>query len=125
MTLPEPDLQSIEVLALLADPTPMQALLAALRLKGVHVDAVDSLRAARTSFLNSGGHGYLIIGPDVPPGIAKKVVHSLGNIDPDLAMATFGPHLNNRPVLRTAKLSGFHPSSRAGQGALLRFLRSL
>ena len=125
MTLPENDLRRIEVLALLADPKPMQELLTALRRKGVHVDTADSLQAARSSFLNAGGHGYLIIGPDVPPGIAKKVSHSLGTIDPYLAMATFGPQLNGRSALRTAKLAGFHPSSRAGQGALMLFLRSL
>jgi hypothetical protein len=125
MTLPENDLRRIEVLALLADPKPMKALLSALRQEGVHVDSVDSLQAARSAFLNAGGHGYLIIGPDVPPGIAKKVAHSLAKIDPNLAMATFGPQLNGRSTLRTAKLAGFHPSSRAGQGALLRFLRSL
>ncbi|MFT4512532.1 MAG: hypothetical protein ACI91B_001228 [Planctomycetota bacterium] len=125
MTLPEHDLQSIEVLALLADPKPMQALLTALRLEGVHVDAVDDLQTARSKFFSSGGHGCLIIGPDVPPGVANKVAHSLDAIDPELAMATFGPQLNDRSVLRTAKLAGFHPSSRAGLGALLRFLRSL
>jgi hypothetical protein len=125
MTLPEYDLQSIEVLALRSDPKPMQALLLALRRAGLHVDAVDDLQTARSTFFRAGGHGCLVIGPDVPPGIANKVAHSLDGIDPNMAMATFGPQLNGRSLVRTAKLSGFHPSSRAGQGALLRFLRSL
>ena len=125
MTLPEHDLQSIEVLALQADPKPMQALLSALRLEGVHVDVVGDLQTARSTFFRSGGHGCLVIGPDVPPGVANKVAQSLGAIDPDLAMATFGPQLSDRSPVRTARLAGFHPSSRAGQGALLRFLRSL
>lgn len=125
MTLPEHDLQSIEVLALLADPKPMQALLVALRREGVHVDTAYDLQTARSTFFRAGGHGCLVIGPDVPPGAANKVVHSLDAIDPDMAIATFGPQLNDRSVVRTAKLSGFHPSARAGQGALLRFLRSL
>ena len=125
MTLPEHDPSRIEVLALLADPKPMQALLAALRLEGVHIDACSDLHGARSSFLQNGGHNCLVVGPDVAPGIANKVAQTLGAVDPDLAMATFGPQLIDRPVVRTKKLSGFHPSSRAGQGALLRFLRSL
>tara|TARA_R110002072_G_scaffold46591_1_gene128781 strand:+ start:22178 stop:22555 length:378 start_codon:yes stop_codon:yes gene_type:complete len=125
MTSPEHDPRRIEVLALLGDPQPMQALLAALRLEGVHIDTCCDLQGARSTFFQNGGHSGLVIGPNVQPGIANKVAQSLGAIDPDLAMATFGPPLNDRSVLRTKKLSGFHPSSRAGQGALLRFLRSL
>ena len=125
MTLPEKDQRRLGVLALLADPKPMHALLELLRQEGLHVDSVSDLHAARTSFFGSGGHDCLVIAPDVKPGIAAKVAVSLGQIDPGLAIATFGPELSDRSVVRTAKLGAFHPSSRVGQGALLRFLRTL
>ena len=125
MTSPDHDHRRIGVLALLADPKPMNALLDALRLEGVEVDVVDNLHTARSSFFGAGGHDCLIIAPDVRPGVAARVAWSLGQVAPELAMATFGPTLQNRSVVRTAKLAAFHPSSRAGQGALLRFLRSL
>lgn len=119
------DDRNLGVLALLADPKPMQALLAALRDEGLCVDVVEDLPMARTSFFGTGGHDCLIIGPDVRPGLAQQVARSLGTVDPELAMATFGPALDGRSAVRTARLSGFHPGSRAGQGALLRFLRAL
>lgn len=125
MTVPEHDLHRLEVLVLWADRTPMQALLSGLRVEGVQIDTASDLQGARNSFFRSGGHGCLVIGPDVPPGLANKVAGSLQAIDPDLAMATFGPDLNDRGLVRTAKLKGFHPGSRAGVGALLRFLRTL
>lgn len=117
--------RNLGVLALLADPKPMQALLIALRDEGLSVDAVEDLPSARTTFFSSGGHDCLIIGPDVRPGLAQQVARALGLVDPGLAMATFGPDLGGRSAVRTARLGGFHPGSRAGQGALLRFLRAL
>lgn len=117
--------RNLGVLALLANPKPMQALLTALRGEGLDVDAVADLSTARTSFFSSGGHDCLIIGPDVRPGLASQVSNSLGAVDPELAIATFGPDLGERSAIRTARLGGFHPGSRAGQGALLRFLRAL
>lgn len=116
---------NLGVLALMANPKPMNALLDALRGEGVQVDAVDDVQQARTAFFGAGGHDCLVLGPDVRPGIALRVVASLGTIAPELAMATFGPVLDNRSAMRTARLAGFHPGSRAGQGALLRFLRTL
>lgn len=112
------------MLALLADPTRMQPLLLQLRRLGLLVDTVCDLQSARTAFFSSGGHDCLVIAPDVRPGVANRVASSLGAVDPDLAMATFGPELRERTT-RTARLKSFHPGSRAGQGALLRFLRSL
>lgn len=117
--------RNLGVLALLADPKPMQALLIALREEGLAVDAVDDLPTARTSFFRSGGHDCLIIGPDVRPGLAQQVARSLSSVEPELAVATFGPDLSDRSAIRTARLGGFHPGSRAGQGALLRFLHAL
>ena len=125
MTAPNDERQPLQVLALTANPKPMNALLAALRRAGIEVDVASDLQAARSSFFGSGGHDCLVIAPDVRPGMVNKVVKSLGHVAPKLAMATFGANLSERAVIRTAQLGGFHPSSRAGQGALLRFLRNL
>jgi hypothetical protein len=125
MTSPENEPRRLGLLCLLADPKPMHPLMEVLRGEGMQVDSVADLQAARTSFFGSGGHDCLIFAPDVKPGLAARVALSLAQVDPNLAMATFGPSLANRSVMRTAKLGSFHPGSRAGQGALLRFLRSL
>lgn len=119
------DERNYGVLLLMGDPKPMGALLATLRDEGVQVDTASDLAAARATFFGAGGHDCLVVGPDVRPGLAQKVASSLGTIDPSLAMVTFGPELQDARTSRTARLGGFHPGSRAGQGALLRFLRTL
>jgi len=113
------------VLLLMDNPKPMNALREALRQQGVRVDTAIDLPEARALFFSAGGHDCLVIGPDVRPGLAQQVTASLGAIDPALAVATFGPELRNSKASRTARLAGYHPGSRAGQGALLRFLRAL
>ena len=125
MTAPYDERKPLQVLALTAHPKPMQALLTALRQSGIEVDVASDLQAARSSFFKAGGHDCLVIAPDVRPGMINQVVKSLGHVAPELAMATFGANLSERAVIRTAQLGGFHPSSRAGQGALLRFLQNL
>ena len=122
--LPDPEDRNLGVLALLADPRMMQPLLDQLRRAGLHVDVVRDLQAARTTFFGAGGHDCLLVAPDVRPGVAQSVATSLGAIDPRLAFASFGPDLDGRQT-RTARLKSYHPASRAGQGALLRFLRTL
>ena len=116
---------SLGVLALLADPRPMRPLLQLLRQRGLQVDTAADLSAARRTFFGAGGHDCLVVAPDVARGLANNVAWSLGSVDPELAMATFGPDLRARSPARTARLAGFHPGSRAGQGALLRFLHTL
>jgi hypothetical protein len=114
------------ILALLADPTPMQPLLSHLHGLGHAIDVVVDLAGARTSFFSSGGHDCLVIAPDVRPGLASQVVQSLRAVDPELPMATFGPGLNGEPKpSRLTVLAAFHPGSRAGTGAFLRFLGSV
>lgn len=118
--------RQVGVLALLGNPTPMQALLTHLRGLGIQVDTVADLVGARTAFFGSGGHDCLVVAPDVRPGLATQVASSLRAIDPQLPMASFGPDLGHGPSRgRHAMLAGFHPSSRAGTGALLRFLRGV
>lgn len=113
----------LTVLALLGDPRPMQALLATLRDQAIEVDVATSLADARRVFFGAGGHDCLVLGPDVTPGLASRVVHSLRAVDPELPTASFGPDVREDAACsRTAALAGYHPGSRAGAGALLRFL---
>lgn len=116
----------LEVLAVLGDPRPMQALLANLQQQQVAVDVATDLVTAQTLFFGAGGHDCLVLGPDVRPGLAQKVMLSLRGVDPALATASFGPEIARAGgESRTAMLAGFHPGSRAGAGALLRFLAGL
>lgn len=118
--------RTLEILALLGDPRPMQALLASLREQDIHVDTATSLADARSAFFGSGGHDCLVLGPDVGPGLASRVMRSLRAVDPELPAATFGPgDRGDDARSRTAVLAGFHPGSRAGTGALLRFLAGI
>jgi hypothetical protein len=116
----------LEVLALLGDPRPMQALLHGLCAEHVAVDVATDLASAQRLFFGAGGHDCLVLAPDVPPGLAARVLGSLRAIDPALAAATFGPRVRGAGRgRRTAALAGYHPGSRAGIGALLRFLAQL
>lgn len=104
----------------------MQSLVVALRSQGIHVDVAHDLAAARSLFFGAGGHDCLIVGPDVRPSLAARVLRALRSVDPELPTATFGPDLQReRAPIRDAMLAAFHPGSRAGEGALLRFLRQL
>jgi hypothetical protein len=116
----------LEVLTLLGDGRSMEPLLDALRGAGCRVDVARDVASARALFFGSGGHDCLVVGPDVPPGVAKQVLASLRGVDPALATASFGPALRRfEAPTRTAHLAAFHPTSRAATGALLRFLRNL
>ncbi len=104
----------------------MQALLRQLHEEGIAVDVAHSLADARQLFFGAGGHDCIVVAPDVRPGLASQVLQCLRMVDPELPTATFGPDLRRAEApTRTAMLAAFHPSSRAGQGALLRFLRGL
>jgi hypothetical protein len=114
------------VLALLNDRRPMQSLLQQLQGLGHQVDTADDLAGCRAAFFGSGGHDCLVVGPDVAPGLTQQVLRSLRAIDPALALATFAPRpAATRALAPAATLGQFHPGSRAGAGALLRFLKAL
>lgn len=103
----------------------MQSLLGHLQRNGFTVDVARDLAAARRMFFGSGGHRFVLVGPDVAPGLAGAIVHSLRAVDPELPAITFGPAVDRgTPSTRTTTV-GFHPGSRAGAGALLRFLHDL
>ena len=124
--MPPSDDRPLGVLALLDDPAPMQTLVSQLRSQGFLVDVAHDLAGARCLFFGAGGHDCLVVGPDVRPSVADRVLRALRSVDPDLPTATFGPALQlAKSPLRDAMLAAFHPGSRAGSGALLRFLRKL
>lgn len=103
----------------------MQALIGQLTEHGFAVDTARDLDAARQAFFGSGGHHCVVFGPDVAPGIAGAIVDSLREVDPELPALTYGPDLPQKAQeSRTAAVS-FHPGSRAGAVALIRFLRGL
>ena len=91
--------------------------------RGIETDVVHTLGEAREAFLASGGHGLVLLGPDLTPSAARQVASSLTEIDPDLTVCVFGDDL-----LRDdgkARRIGHHPSSRAALGAVLKALQSL
>lgn len=103
----------------------MQGLLSRLQQAGYAVDVARDLAEARRTFFQAGGHDCVVLGPDLRPRLAQDAVRSLLGLDPDLALATYGPELRERRPARQAVLASLHPSSRAGAGALLRFLGHL
>ncbi len=122
----DPAPRALDVLTLLGDPQPMQNLLRELATHGFRVDVAHGLDEARRLFFGAGGHDCLVVAPDIGPGLATRVLDSLRTVDPELPTATFGPALRRSEApTRTAHLASLHPGSRAGTGALLRFLHNL
>lgn len=115
-----------EVLVLSADggAKALTNLLAELQQHQIYADAVGSIESAREAFLAAGGHGLVVVAPDVVPGVARRVVDSLRAIDPHLAVLIFGRgQLRHLKDARTTRADGFHPTSRAGVGAVLKAVR--
>jgi hypothetical protein len=103
----------------------MQPLLAHLRELGMRVDVATDVADARALFFGTGGHDCLVIAPDVRPGVAARVAQSLRAVDPELPLATFGGELAGSVRRARDAVLALHPGSRAGAGALVRFLRAL
>lgn len=103
----------------------MQSLLTQLADHGFAVDVARDLMAARQAFFGSGGHHCIVVGPDVAPGLAGAIVDSLREVDPELPALTYGPELVRDEAMSRTSSVGFHPGSRAGAVALIRFLRGL
>ena len=114
------------MLALVGAGGSMAPLLDELRRAGLRVDVAADLQAARTLFFGSGGHDCLLVAPDVVPALAKQVLRSLRGVAPELATASFSKAvLAEDSPLRAARLTAYHPGSRAAVGAVLRFVRRL
>jgi hypothetical protein len=93
----------------------MQSLLSQLEDHGFAIDIARDLAAAQRAFFGSGGHHCIVVGPDVAPGLAGAIVDSL----------PYGPELVRDDAKSRTTAVGFHPGSRAGAVALIRFLRGL
>jgi len=119
----EPDQAPRDLLALVGDANSMDTLVGELRRGGYRVDLARNLGEARTAFLAAGGHDCVLVAPEVAPGTALAVLMSLRIVDPKLRAATFGPKLPREGHRPHARRLSFHPGSRAGLGALLRFLQ--
>jgi len=116
----------VELLVIARDERTVVRLCAALEQHGVAVDIALSATQARDLFLARGGHQVLVVGPDAGQGLAQQVVQDLRCADPDLPVVAFGSGcFRSTPPAGLTRIAHFHPSSRAGIGALLRVLRSL
>ena len=69
-------------------PEPLEGLLTSLEGMGFRIDQAEDPKSARLAFFQSGGHQILLLAPDVPPGIARQVLESLRQLDPDLPIGS-------------------------------------
>lgn len=120
-----PPERRLDLLALVSSPKPLKGLLTSLEEMGLRIDLAEDPQSARLAFFQSGGHQILLLAPDVPPGIARQVLGSLQNLDPDLPVIAYGDCLTRKPLPPGVTALKFHPSSRAGLGALLRIMKKL
>ncbi len=116
----------VELLVIARDERTVTALCAALEQQGIAIDLACSAAQARDLFLDRGGHRLLVVGPDVGQGMAQQVLNALRSADPQLPVVVFGQGCfrSNAPHGLT-RIPDFHPSSRAGIGAMLRILHGL
>ena len=120
-----PPERRFDLLAVLGDERPMQSLLSTLSEQGFTIDVAKDAKSARDVFFSSGGHHCVVFGPDVTPGVAHAIARSLREVDPALPALSFGPKVEAEGQESRTESLRLHPGSRAGQGALLRFLREL
>jgi hypothetical protein len=120
-----PPERRLDLLALVRSPEPLEGLLTSLEGMGFRIDQAEDPRSARLAFFQSGGHQILLLAPDVPPGIARQVMESLRQLDPDLPVIAYGDCLTRKPLPAGVTALSLHPSSRAGLGSLLRVLKKL
>jgi hypothetical protein len=120
-----------EVLALQGALASLGTLATGLRQAGLRVDLVEDLEQLRDAFFSRGGHDALLVGPDVHGPVARRAIECLAEIDQAVQILVFGSrcgpeHDAGTPssVARAvSQATAFHPSSRAGLGAVLRLLR--
>ncbi|MHC5065466.1 MAG: hypothetical protein ACYTG5_15980 [Planctomycetota bacterium] len=121
MGMPSDPKAKHELLALCGVESRVGGLVSELSARGLRVDQVRSLEELRMACFQRGGHEYLILAPELSPNLACAAVETLRAIDPGLPLIVFGESLARQkwtaPVTR---LSSYHPSSRAGLGAVLR-----
>jgi hypothetical protein len=117
---------SIELLAVTTVPASLAGLATALGEQEIPIDLVSDLRGARRSFLHRGGHRMLLLAPDLAPATALRITQSLLAVDPTVRVVVFGRELLRQQGDRVfRRLASYHPSSRAGIGAVLRVVKEL
>ncbi|MHC4815073.1 MAG: hypothetical protein ACYTGW_20875 [Planctomycetota bacterium] len=117
---------SVELLVIAREEQTVTTLCAALEQQGIAIDIAGSATQARTLFLDRGGHRLLVVGPDAGQGMAQQVVNMLRSVDPQLPVVAFGADsFRDTQPQGLMRIPDFHPSSRAGIGAVLKAIRSL
>ncbi|MBK8976523.1 MAG: hypothetical protein IPM29_11450 [Planctomycetes bacterium] len=106
-----------ELLALEGRRGSLRKLAQSLRDEGHRVDLVHALDELRDAFFHSGGHDALLLGPDLPAGLARRAIDCLAAIDDALRILSFGRC--GADNARVRRIHSFHPSSRAALGAVL------
>ena len=116
-----PDQRRPELLVLYGDPNSIVRLRELLEDQGAQLDAAKDLAEMRAAFFSRGGHDVLILTPDLPVQIAERAARALRDLDRDVAIVAFGRELTRAKLPESAtRLPEFHPTSRAGIGAILR-----
>ncbi len=119
-----PRVRPPDLLGFCLDGKVLSGLHEALSQEGMQLEIASNLEEVRHSFFRSGGHRMLILGPDLPTTLAQTAAQSLYNLDPELAIVVFGRKLTNCPFAgHVTRVPAFHPSSRAGIGAILKVLK--
>ncbi len=117
--------KNADYLLVAEDGKSLQGLCDALKAEDSRIDLVGSVQDAQEAFFRSGGHRFLIIGPDVSPGLAMQISHSLRRVDPNISILVFGPDLLRQEKKEgLTRIPSFHPCSRAGIGAVLKATRA-
>ena len=116
----------VELLVMARKRKTVSGLCTALCRHGIAIDVAGDADEAQRLFLDCGGHRLLVLGPDIGQGLARQVVACLRNVDPQLPVVAFGPEtFRQDPPARLTRLPDFHPSSRAGIGAVLKAIQGL
>ena len=118
--------EPVELLVIARKEQTVSRLCSALQKHGITVDVASDVVQARAIFLQRGGHHLLVIGPDTGNGMARQIVDYLRGVDPQLRVVVFGTE-NFRDARPTelSRIPAFHPSSRAGIGAVLKVIQGL
>ncbi len=117
--------EPVELLVIARAKQTVATLCSALEQQGIVIDIAGSAEQARDLFLDRGGHCLLVVGPDTGSGMAQKVTHVLRSVDPQLPVVAFGASFRGTPMQGLTRIPDFHPSSRAGIGAVLKVIHGL
>ncbi len=116
---------SVELLVIARAEQTVATLCSALEQQGIAIDVAGSPAQARDLFLHRGGHRLLVLGPDAGSGMAQQVAHALRSVDPELPVVAFGHGFRDTGIKGLTRIPDFHPSSRAGIGAVLKVIHGL